>query len=98
MLTSTGPMLIDWDTTMIAPPERDLWMLEPGDGTVVNTYAKVTGTPVLSSMLDLYRLRWDLTEVALYTALFRHPHADDANTRESWEDLSSYLGVAPKES
>jgi spectinomycin phosphotransferase/16S rRNA (guanine(1405)-N(7))-methyltransferase len=98
MVTATGRMLIDWDTTMIAPPERDLWTLESSDGTVAETYTKVTGTPVLSSMLDLYRLRWDLTEVALYTRLFRRPHIDDANARESWEDLSSYLGVAPKES
>ena len=59
---SAGPVLIDWDTTMIAPPERDLWMLESGDGKVVDTYTKVTGTEVLPPMLDLYRLRWDLTK------------------------------------
>lgn len=98
ILTATGPMLIDWDTTMVAPPERDLWMLESGDGTVIDTYTRVTGTQVLPSMLDLYRLRWDLTEVAIYTALFRQPHTDDTDARESWKNLNSYLGVAPKES
>jgi spectinomycin phosphotransferase/16S rRNA (guanine(1405)-N(7))-methyltransferase len=98
IFTSAGPVLIDWDTTMIAPPERDLWMLESGDGKVVDTYTRVTGTQVLRPMLDLYRLRWRLTEVAVYTALFRQPHADDADARESWKDLNSYLGVAPKES
>ncbi len=98
IFTSAGPVLIDWDTTMIAPPERDLWMLESGDGKVVDTYTKVTGRHVLPPMLDLYRLRWDLTEVALYTALFRQAHADDADARQSWEDLNHYLGVAPKES
>jgi aminoglycoside phosphotransferase (APT) family kinase protein len=91
MLTANGPILIDWDTTMIAPPERDLWMLESGDGTVIGAYTKVTGTQVLSSMLDLYRLRWDLTEVAIYTALFRQPHADDTDARESWKNLNSYV-------
>jgi hypothetical protein len=92
IITAKGRMLIDWDTTMIAPPERDLWMLESGDGTVVSTYTKVTGRQVLSSMLDLYRLRWDLTEVAIYTALFRQPHVDDADARESWTNLQAYLG------
>ncbi len=95
IFTATGPMLVDWDTTMVAPPERDLWMLEAGDGEVIASYTKVTSTPVLPSMLDLYRLRWDLTEVAIYTALFRQPHTDDADARESWKDLNSYLGVAP---
>jgi hypothetical protein len=37
--------------------------------------------------LDLYRLRWDLAEVANYVAEFRAPHGDDANTRESWKNL-----------
>jgi aminoglycoside phosphotransferase (APT) family kinase protein len=22
-------MLVDWDTTLVAPPERDLWLLDP---------------------------------------------------------------------
>lgn len=92
IFTATGLMLIDWDTTMIAPPERDLWMLESGDGTIARTYTQITGRQVLSSMLDLYRLRWDLTEVSIYTALFRQPHADDADSRESWKNLNYYLG------
>ena len=95
IITANGRMLIDWDTTMIAPPERDLWMLESGDGTVVGTYTKVTGRQVLSSMLDLYRRRWDLTEVALYIALFRQPHVDNADARESWKNLHSYLAESP---
>lgn len=98
IFTTAGPMLIDWDTTMIAPPERDLWMVESGDGTVSATYTKATGRPVLPSMLELYRLRWELSEVAIYTALFRQPHTDDADTSESWKNLNHYVRVAPNES
>jgi len=37
MLTAGGWRLIDWDTVLIAPPERDLWDLDPGDGSLLAT-------------------------------------------------------------
>jgi hypothetical protein len=91
LVTPTGMRLIDWDTTLIAPPERDLWMLDPGDGSVVASYVGATGTPVLPSMLELYRLRWDLAEIATYIARFREPHGDDADTAECWKNLQLFL-------
>ena len=91
LVTPTGMRLIDWDTTLIAPPERDLWMLDPGDGTVIASYVGATGTPLLPSMLDLYRLRWDLSEIAIYIARFREPHGDDADTAECWKNLRLFL-------
>ena len=94
MLTANGFVLIDWDTTMIAPPERDLWMLEPGDGSLAAAYERARGVAVLSSMLDLYRLQWDLAEIAIYTAEFRHPHAESGDTREAWKNLSLSLDPA----
>ena len=39
MLTASGWVLIDWDTALAAPPERDLWSLDPGDGSVLDAYA-----------------------------------------------------------
>jgi hypothetical protein len=36
-------LLIDWDTALIGPPERDLWSLEPGDGTILREYEQATG-------------------------------------------------------
>jgi hypothetical protein len=94
MLTAKGRMLIDWDTTMMAPPEGDLWMLEPGDGSVAAAYSQATGTRVLLPMLDLYRLRWDLTEIAIYIAQFRRAHDESADTRESWKNLNLFLDPA----
>ena len=92
--TATGRMLIDWDTILVAPPERDLWMLEPGDRSVTVRYTEQTGTRVLPSVLDLYRIRWDLTEVAIYIAGFRKRHTDDADARESWNNLRDILDPA----
>ena len=35
MRTEDGWRLIDWDTARIAPPERDLWSINPGDGSML---------------------------------------------------------------
>ena len=45
MLTGGGWVLIDWDTALTAPPERDLWSLDPGDGSILGAYASLTGSP-----------------------------------------------------
>lgn len=94
MITANGRMLIDWDTAMVAPPERDLWMLEPGDGSVAAAYTQATETQVLLSMLDLYRLQWDLAEIAIYIAQFRRSHDEVADTREAWKNLNLFLDPA----
>jgi aminoglycoside phosphotransferase (APT) family kinase protein len=81
--------LIDWDTTLIAPPERDLWSLDPGDGSITSAYRQLTDRDVLPSMLDLYRLTWRLSDVASCIARFRQEHADTEEDRKDWEILSS---------
>ena len=74
MSTTAGWLLIDWDTARIAPPERDLWHLDPGDGSILARYAEATGVPPLPSMLELYRLRWDLADLAMEAYRFRRHH------------------------
>ena len=83
--------LIDWDTALIAPPERDLWMLDPGDGSILEAYRRATGITASADTLDLYRLWFDLDEIGGYLALFGQPHGDDANTAESWANLVRIL-------
>ena len=73
MLTGDGWVLIDSDTALIAPPERDLWDLDPGDGSILEAYASATGTSPQPSLLGLYRLRWDLAEIAVNVSRFRPP-------------------------
>jgi spectinomycin phosphotransferase len=70
--TSDGPRLVDWDTAVIAPAARDLWRL---------------AGPSADPGSALYRLRWDLTEIALYVAQFRRPHDRTADTAKSWRGL-----------
>jgi spectinomycin phosphotransferase len=78
--TRHGPRLIDWDTALIAPPGRDLWMLEPGDAV---TWRK-------DASFALYRLRWDVAEVAIYVEGFRATHEATADSIESWNNLVRY--------
>jgi aminoglycoside phosphotransferase (APT) family kinase protein len=97
MLTSAGWVLIDWDTALVAPPERDLWDLGGGDPAVLESYARSTGISPLPWLLDLYRLRWDLTDLALYASEFRRPHAGTPNDDRSWELLCSLVRRVSRE-
>ncbi|HWG22991.1 aminoglycoside phosphotransferase family protein [Actinospica sp.] len=91
MFTADGWRLIDWDTAEIAPPERDLWNLDPGDGSVLRRYAEATGYVPRHELIELYSLRWDLTDLALFAAEFRREHGDDANTAKAWVAVQSVV-------
>jgi len=96
--TEDGLALIDWDTVAMAPPERDLWMLDDGTFEGLHAYTEVTDHAIDRSALDFYRLAWLVTDVAAFTAELRRPHSDDANAAHAWralgitrESLSSLL-------
>jgi hypothetical protein len=89
--TDGGLMLVDWDTALSAPRERDLWSLALEDPAILRQYATKTGVTPLPDLLELYRLRWDLTEVSLYVSLFRAPHSDTDDTRVAWDGLRHSL-------
>jgi spectinomycin phosphotransferase/16S rRNA (guanine(1405)-N(7))-methyltransferase len=64
-------VLIDWDTALTAPPERDLWGFGVGD----------------PARQELYSLHWDLAETAVDLGVFSRSHRGDANERASWINL-----------
>ena len=92
MRTADGWRLIDWDTALIAPPERDLWMVDSGDGETFQRYAAATGMRVEPELLELYRLRWALADVAVDVARFRRPHAGTPDDAKSWNLLRANVG------
>ena len=92
MRTADGWLLIDWDTALVAPPERDLWSLDPGDGSILEAYARATGVRPQPYLLDLYRLQWDIADVAIEVSRFRRPHAGSIDDDEAWTLLRSNVG------
>jgi hypothetical protein len=91
MLTSGGWLLIDWDTVLVAPPERDLWSLDPGDGSILAAYFDATGVPPLPAMLELYRIRWDLADLACEASRFRGQHTGSPDDDKSWDLLCALV-------
>ncbi|WP_412538318.1 phosphotransferase [Longispora sp. K20-0274] len=89
--TAAGPLLVDWDTVRLAPPERDLWLLAADADDVLAGYTRATGRPVDPSALALYRLWWDLADIAGYVAELRGPHRGTEDTAASWKYLSNHL-------
>jgi hypothetical protein len=58
---------------------------------VLDSYARAAGTVPRPSLLDLYRLRWDLADIAAGVSRFRRPHAGTAEDGEAWELLSALV-------
>jgi spectinomycin phosphotransferase len=83
-----GLVLVDWDTVGLAPPERDLWHVATADGDELARYSDATGRPVDEATLSLYRLGWDLMDVAAYLHLFRSRHGRTEDTEKAWRHLT----------
>ena len=94
--TPAGFVIVDWDFVQLAPPERDLWELAQSDRSVLAAYTQATGTAVDLSALALFRMWYDLSEIAGYIELFRAAHDDTEDTAESWNNLEYFLRPAER--
>ena len=88
-----GLHLIDWDTAMLAPRERDLQMVLNDDLTGWDEYRAAAGPVDLDlDALGFYRRLWALADIASFTAVLRRPHAHTTDMRHAYEALVYYLG------
>ena len=100
--TADGPLLIDWDTVMLAPPERDLWMLMIGsepqgaDAEIRARYERETGRAVSMELIAFYRLWWVLADIAIYADELRREHGEGPDPASSLTYLASYFPVRGK--
>jgi len=87
--TGSGLVLVDWDTVALALPERDLWLVTTGADEAAMRYADATGRAIDGEALSMYRLAWDLTDIALFTKLLRSTHRRTADTEAAWLNLTT---------
>jgi hypothetical protein len=94
--TPAGFVFVDWESALLAPPERDLWALAEPDPGVLDAYSAATGTAIDSDALALYRMWYDLAEISLYVRWFRSSHDDTADAAEGWQNLQYFLPPAQR--
>jgi spectinomycin phosphotransferase len=75
------PVLIDWDTAALAPPERDVSLIATTSGEGMDRYQHAVGRDLDRAVITLYRSRWYLDDLASAILLFRSPHRDTPDTR-----------------
>jgi spectinomycin phosphotransferase len=88
--TPTGLCLVDWDMVALARPERDLWWVISGDQDAAR-YLCRTGRTVSHDALALYRLRWQLNDIAEFLSEIRGPHQETADMLAYWTGLQETL-------
>ena len=91
--TSSGVQLIDWDTALLAPPERDLATAIGGEAGLADEYTARTGWALDADALALYASRWALCEISLFTRQLSVPHLETQDNRVAWQELQRSLGV-----
>jgi spectinomycin phosphotransferase len=87
---------VDWESALLAPPERDLWALAESDPGLLDAYRAATGTAIDTGALTLYRLGYDLAEISLYVLWLRSSHSDTADAAEGWQNLQFFLQPAQR--
>jgi hypothetical protein len=83
-------MLVDWDSALLAPRERDFWEV-PSNGAALRTYVDMTGVSPDATRLRLYRAWYHLAETGIYVHQFRHPHTGDLNDAEAWSNFLYFV-------
>jgi spectinomycin phosphotransferase len=77
--TTEGWAMVDWDTALVAPPERDHWSLGGAVGD--------------EDRMRLYRMKWDLNDIGVCTGVFLDDHDGDANDDLTWSSLGHATDV-----
>lgn len=89
--TRAGLLFVDWESALLAPPERDLWALAESDPGLLDAYSAATGTAIDTDALALHRMLYDLAEISGYIRWFRNGHDDTADAAEGWQNLQYFL-------
>ena len=94
MRAGSYTMLIDWDTTGLAPPERDLWMIASDTGEELRHYTATTGRAIDPAALTFYRLRWALDDMSAFITRLRAARQRTADAEHAWRALQETIAHA----
>lgn len=90
--TLDGLVLVDWNTALLAPPERDVWLLDDRtNGEASTEYAARSGRSLVPELLTRYRLAWSLADLAAFVELLRNAPERTADTAWSWDAFEETL-------
>jgi spectinomycin phosphotransferase len=94
--TPAGFVFVDWESALLASPERDLWALAESDPGLLDAYSAATGTAIDTDALALHRMWYDLAEISSYISWFQGRHDDTADAAEGWQNLQYFLRPAQR--
>lgn len=89
--TGAGPLLIDWDTVGLAPPERDLWGVTSAGDAGDRRYAAATGRTADPGRMSFYQIRWALDDISIYLRELRALHERTVGAEHARECLAAEL-------
>ncbi len=93
MRAGKSRVLIDWDTVAIAPPERDLWIVVDDTTDEALIYADATGHEIDHVAVNLFRLLWDLKDLASSIEVLRAPHRHSADTVKAYDGVTTCVST-----
>ncbi|MFE6691855.1 phosphotransferase [Streptomyces sp. NPDC057743] len=83
LVDARGLRLVDWESLVLAPPERDY-------GDLLAAGAEVPHDP---TMTELFALDWRLSEIAEYARWFASPHTGNEDDHTALEGLHEELAT-----
>jgi spectinomycin phosphotransferase len=84
-------LLVDWESVLLAPPERDLRSLV----AATRSYGEVSPDP---NLIELFALEWRLSEIGAFSAWFAAPHDGNESDQVAFRGLLGELaGPDPTE-
>lgn len=89
--TADGLVLIDWETALLAPPERDAWLLEARSAGAIEDYTARSGRRLDRRLITRYRRAWALADLADFLPLLRDTPVETPDTTWSWKAFRGTL-------